>query len=258
LSRVTDQPSTKSGGEERWSALVGEPIQLKVIEVSQQRNRLILSERAALRDWRKERLNELSKGDVYQGRVTNLTDFGAFVDLGGIDGLVHLSELSWKRVEHPREVVEVGQEVEVYVLNVERERQRVALSLKKLQPDPWLSINERYEEGQLVEATVTRLTKWGAFARIAGDEAIEGLIHISELDEKSVAHPREVVQPGQVITVRVIGMDGARHRMGLSLKQAAPDEFMGQDWKGTLAAEQSEPQTPLSVALSEVMEEAEE
>ena len=260
-SRVTDQPSANLDSDNRWAALIGQSIQLKFIEVDQKRNRLILSERAALRDWRKSQreklLNELTEGDVCQGRIINLADFGAFVDLGGIDGLVHLSELSWRRVAHPREVVEVGQEVEVYVLGVDRERQRVALSLKRLQPDPWISIEERYQEGQLVEGVVTRLTKWGAFASIVGDEAIEGLIHVSELDEGPVVHPRDVIQPGQVITLRVIGVDRRRHRMALSLKQAAQGEYLDQDWKAILAAEQPEPQSPLSAALSETFNPAE-
>ena len=254
-SHATDQLENGPRGAYRWSGLIGQTLQLKVIEVDQRRNRLILSERAALRDWyksqRRKLLHELTEGDIRRGRVINLADFGAFVDLGGIDGLVHLSELSWRRVAHPREVLEVGQEVEVYVLGVDRERQRVALSLKRLQPDPWASVEERYQEGQLVEGTITRLTKWGAFASIVGDEAIEGLIHVSELDDGPIVHPRDVVRPGQVVTLRVIGVDGARHRLALSLKQAAQGEYMDQDWKTVLAAEQPEPKSPLSVALSE-------
>ena len=149
------------------------------------------------------------------------------------------------------QVVEVGQEIEVYVLGVDRERQRVSLSLKRLQPDPWASIEERYHEGQLVEGAITRLTKWGAFARIVGDETIEGLIHVSELDEGPVVHPRDIIRPGQVVTLRVIGVDGARHRLALSLKQADQGEAIDQDWKAMLAAGQPEPESPLSVALSE-------
>jgi small subunit ribosomal protein S1 len=256
--RAAQYPYTDTNSNERWAALIGETLQLKLIEVDQKRNRLILSERAALRDWRKSQrqklFHELTEGDVRQGRVVNLTDFGAFVDLGGVDGLVHLSELSWKRVSHPREVVEVGQDVEVYVIGVDRERQRVALSIKRLQPDPWNSIEERYQEGQLVEATITRLTKWGAFARIIGDEAIEGLIHISELDEGMVVHPRDVVHPEQVLTLRVIDVDSTRHRMALSLKQAAQEEYMEQDWKKMLAADQPDLESSLSAALSETMD----
>jgi small subunit ribosomal protein S1 len=252
---TVNQPSVSPDSDDRWAALVGEMLQLKLIEIDQKRNRLILSERAALRDWRESQreklLNELTEGDVRRGRVINLAHFGAFVDLGGIDGLVHLSELSWRRVAHPREVVEVGQEVEVYVLGVDRERQRVALSLKRLQPDPWASVEERYQEGQLVEGVITRLAKWGAFASIVGDEAIEGLIHISELDEGPVVHPRDVIRPGQVVTLRVIGVDQRRHRMALSLKQAAQEEYLGRDWKAVLTTEQTEPESPLSAALSE-------
>jgi small subunit ribosomal protein S1 len=261
-SRVTSQSSANPGSDDRWTALVGETIQLRVIEVDQEHNRLILSERAALRDWRKSQrerlLNELTEGEVRQGRVTNLADFGAFVDLGGIEGLVHLSELSWKRVVHPREVVEAGQQVDVHILGVDRERQRVALSLKRLQPDPWASVEERYQEGQLVEGIIRRLTKWGAFASIVGDEAIEGLIHISELDEGPVVHPRDIIQPGQVVTLRVIGVDGRRHRIALSLKQAAQGEYLDQDWKAMLAAEQPTPESPLSAALSETLDSSED
>jgi small subunit ribosomal protein S1 len=239
----------------RWTALIGETLHLKVIEVDRERNRLILSERAAVRDWRKSQrdklLGELTEGDVRQGRVINLADFGAFVDIGGIDGLVHLSELSWERIAHPREVLAVGQEVEVYVLGVDRERQRVALSLKRLQSDPWESIEERYQEGQLVEGAITRLTKWGAFASIVGDEAIEGLIHVSELDDGHVVHPRDIIQPGQVVTLRVIGVDANRHRMALSLKRVVQGEYLEQDWEAMLATEQSELESPLSAALSE-------
>ena len=251
----SDVRSASPDENSRWTALIGETLHLKVIEVDRERNRLILSERAAVRDWRKSQreslLRELTEGDVRQGRVINLADFGAFVDIGGIDGLVHLSELSWERIAHPREVLDVGQKVEVYVLGVDRERQRVALSLKRLQADPWESIEERYQEGQLVEGVITRLTKWGAFASIVGDDAIEGLIHVSELDDGHVVHPRDVIQPGQAVTLRVIGVDGSRHRMALSLKRVVQGEYLEQDWEAMLAAEQSELENPLSAALSE-------
>lgn len=261
-AHAADQATTSSDNKDRWAGLIGKTLRLKVIEVDQQRNRLILSERLALREWRnsqRERLlNELTEGDVRQGRVINLTDFGAFIDLGGVDGLVHLSELSWKRVTHPSEVLQAGQEVEVYVLGVDRERQRVALSLKRLQPDPWATVEECYKEGQLVEGVITRLTKWGAFASIVGNEAIEGLIHISELDESPVVHPREVIQPGRVVTLRVVSVDAAHRRLALSLKQAAQGEYLDENWKEILAAEQGAPESPLSVALSEAMRPAED
>ncbi len=262
ISRAASQSSAGPDDEDRWAALIGETLRLKIIEVDQERNRLILSERGATRDQRKGQrkklLDELTEGDVRQGRVINLADFGAFIDLGGIDGLVHLSELSWKRVSHPREVVDVGQDIKVYVLGVDRERQRVALSIKRLQSDPWLSIEERYQEGQLIEGTITRLAKWGAFASIVGDEAIEGLIHISELDANPVVHPRDVVQPGRVVTLRVIGVDAPRHRLALSLKQAAQGELVDQDWKTVLADEQPEPESALSVALSDAIKPLED
>ncbi len=261
-SRVAGQSAAGQDNNSRWESLIGETLQLKIIEVDQERNRLIFSEKVATRDWRKSQrerqLDELTEGDVRRGKVINLADFGAFVDLGGVDGLVHLSELSWKRISHPREVVEAGQELDVYVLKVDRERQRVALSLKRLQPDPWLSVAERYQEGQLVEGVVTRLAKWGAFASVVGDEAIEGLIHISELTNKQVIHPREVIKPGQVVTLRIIGLDAENHRLSLSLKRVDEGEFRGEDWKAALAADRPEPQSSLSAALSDVIASSEE
>jgi len=214
--------------------LVGKTLKLKVIELDRRRNRLILSERAAMREWRrmeKERLlQELQEGEVRRGHVISLCDFGAFVDLGGADGLIHLSELAWRRVAHPSEVLQVGQEVEVYVLNVDRERKRIGLSLKRLQPDPWTLVEERYSIGQLVRGTVTKLAKFGAFVRLENDD-IEGLVHISELSDERITHPRERVKVGDELTLRVIRIDPEHRRVGLSLKQAAPDEYVELDWE---------------------------
>ncbi len=211
--------------------LVGETIRVQVIEADVERNRLILSERAAEArsemDRKAELLATLRAGDVRRGYVSNLTDFGAFVDLGGMDGLVHLSEMSWKRIAHPSDVLRVGQEVEVMVLNVDQERQRVALSIKRLEPDPWEMVGERYQIGQLVECCITRLTKWGAFACVIGDEAIEGLVHVSELTELPVGHPSDVVQPGQVLTLRVVRVEPESHRLALSLRQVGREEAAG-------------------------------
>lgn len=213
--------------------IVGKPITAKVIEVDRSRNRLILSERAAMKERRAEQrerlLAELQQGDVREGRVVNLTDFGAFVDIGGLEGLVHISELSWKRVNDPRDVLQLGQEVEVYVLDVDQDRQRVALSLKRLETDPWTIVDQLYEEGQLVEATITKLAQFGAFARIADDYELEGLIHISELAEDRINHPREVVHPGQTVTLRIIRVDPDQRQIGLSLKQVSSAEFMDAD-----------------------------
>ncbi len=162
--------------------------------------------------------------------MINLADFGAFVDLGGADGLIHLSELSWKRVSHPREVLGVGDAVKVYVLNVDRDRRRIGLSLKRLESDPWLSIEQTYQIGSLVEGSITKLTKFGAFARLTGMDEIEGLIHISELSDEHVEHPREVVEDGQLVTMRVIRVDSQRRRLGLSIKRVDSDEYVDSDW----------------------------
>jgi small subunit ribosomal protein S1 len=230
--------------EERWGELTGETLQLKVIEIDRERNRLILSERAAMREWRqlqKEKLlADLTEGEIREGKVISLADFGAFVDLGGADGLIHLSELSWKRVNHPREVLRVGDTVQVYVLNVNRERRRIGLSLKRLQPDPWTLVDEKYDVDQLVEGVITKLAKFGAFACIVGDEEIEGLIHISELSEDHIAHPKEVVQENQVVTLRIIRIDTDQRRMGLSLKRVDQAEYADLDWQAELAASEEE------------------
>ena len=213
--------------------IVGKPITSKVIEVDRSRNRLILSERAAMKERRAEQrerlMNELQEGDVRPGRVVNLTDFGAFVDIGGIEGLVHISELSWKRINNPRDVLQLGQEVEVYVLDVDQERQRVALSLKRLETDPWTIVDQLYEEGQLVEATVTKLAQFGAFARIMDDYELEGLIHISEMSDDRVNHPREVLRPGQAVALRIIRVDPEQRQIGLSLKQVSSERYMDAD-----------------------------
>jgi len=208
------------------SQLVGRELKLKIIELDRRRNRLILSERAAQREWREEQkarlLVELREGEVRRGVVSSLCDFGAFVDLGGADGLVHLSELSWRRVRHPREVLTHGQEVDVYVLGVDRDRRRIALSIKRLEKEPWSLVGEKYEVGQLVTATVTKLTDFGAFARL--DEDIEGLIHISELSDERIEHPRDVVEEGQELTLRIIRLDPGRQRIGLSLRRVEEEE----------------------------------
>ncbi len=223
--------------DQRWGKMVDEPVIAKVIEVDKSRNRLIMSERAATREARdalKERLiEELEIGEVRTGHVISLADFGAFVDIGGADGLVHLSEISWKRVSHPREVLKVGQKVDVKVLGVDKGRKRISLSIRELEANPWDQIVENFEEGQLVEGTITKLTDFGAFASLAGtgEYDIEGLIHVSELVDHRVGHPREVVQEGQVLTLRIIKIDNNRRRIGLSLKRVSSAEYSEQDWR---------------------------
>jgi small subunit ribosomal protein S1 len=200
-------------------SLVGTRLQLKIIELDAAHRRLVLSERNARFDeiQRQELLKQLLPGDVHRGYVTSLCSFGAFVDLGGVEGLVHISELSWRRVEHPSDVVEPGQSVEVYILNVDRRRGRVGLSVKRLQPDPWQFVEERYQVGQIVQGAITHVVDFGAFVRV--EEGLEGLIHVSELPERDTLHPRSVVQEGDVVNVRILNIDGERRRMGLSLRQ---------------------------------------
>ena len=233
ISALRRSQSTGDTPEQRWQKMIGQPISVRVIEVDRERRRLILSERAASTESRqsiKERvIEELEEGKVYTGRVTSLANFGAFININGADGLVHLSELSWEHIDHPREVLEVGQEVKVKVINVDREKKRIGLSVRALQSDPWRSRVEKYSVGQLVEGVITRLTKFGAFARLEGD--IEGLIHISEIAEHRIEHPKEVLKEGEVKSLRVIRIDPDQHRIGLSLRKVDSAAFADKDFK---------------------------
>ena len=259
ISALRRSQSTGDTPEQRWQKMIGEPISVRVIEVDRERRRLILSERAASTESRqsiKERvIEELEEGQVYTGRVTSLANFGAFININGADGLVHLSELSWDHIDHPREVLEVGQEVQVKVIKIEKEKKRIGLSVRALQEDPWKSRVAKYSVGQLVEGVITRLTKFGAFARLEGD--IEGLIHISEIAEHRIEHPKEVLKEGEVKSLRVIRIDPEQHRIGLSLRKVDSAAFADKDFK-LLAAEynpeEEEAQTP---AVSETLETAE-
>jgi len=201
---------------------IGMELELAVLEIDRGRNRAILSERKVvqqLRDEQKSRLiEELTEGEIREGKVTGISSFGAFVDLGGADGLIHISELSWNPVRSPEEVVKVGEEVKVYVLKVDAQNKKIALSLRRLQPEPWETINEVHQVGDIVDATVTKLTSFGAFARV--ESSVEGLIHISELTARPIGHPREVVGEGDAIKVKILRIEPERRRLGLSLKQA--------------------------------------
>jgi small subunit ribosomal protein S1 len=225
--------------EERYGPMVNEPISVKVMEVDRSRNRLILSERLASREVREKRkeslVSNLSVGEVRVGRVVSLEDFGAFVDIGGAEGLVHLTELSWKHVTHPKDVLKVGQEVRVEVISIDRERKRIGLSIKRQEADPWDEVATEYNVGQLVQAVVTKLTKFGAFARLVDAPDIEGLVHISELSDQRVAHPREMVNEGDKLTLRVVKIDVKNRRLGLSLKRVNSAEYLDMDW--TFAAD---------------------
>jgi len=242
----------------RWSKMVGEPIKVVVIEVDRGRHRLILSERVALQETRetiKDRLlDELQEGDVKTGRVTSLADFGAFVNIDGADGLVHLSEISWERIDHPGEVLKVGQEVKVKVIAVDQERKRIGLSIRQLQPDPWVLKVQHLKEGQLVEGTITHLTKFGAFAKL--DEELEGLIHISELSDQRINHPKEVVKEGDVVTLRIIKVDPERRRIGLSLRKVESMAYANMDYEMMLSQQaQEEKPSEEAAAQGEVVEE---
>lgn len=234
------QSSNNANGNEsdesnRYAHLIGSSLKLKVIDLDRKRNRLILSERLAMREWRRkqkeELLESLKEGDVYEGTISSIADFGAFVDLGGADGLIHLSELSWNRISHPNEVVSVGSKVKVQIMAIDLERKRIGLSLRRLQPQPWELVEQKYEVGQIVRGRITKIVNFGAFARLEQD-GIEGLIHISELSEDRVNHPKEVVSEGQEHDLRIIRIDIDKRRMGLSLKQALlPEEIVELDWQ---------------------------
>jgi small subunit ribosomal protein S1 len=244
----------RTAAEERQQALqkmVNQEIPLKVIEVDRERNRLVLSERSATQEWRKAQkvrlLTELQPGDILNGRVNQLTNFGAFIDLGGADGLAHISELSWQRVNHPREVLQPGQEVKVVVVEIDRERERIGLSIRQLQANPWETIDQRYTLGQLVTGPVTNVTPFGAFVQV--EEAVEGLIHASELDADPQTQPRDVLQPGQSVTAKVISLDRQRQRMGLSLRRVSEPAAEGDSTAAAQAeAPAAESETPAAEA----------
>ena len=202
------------------STYVGEMLPLRVIEISRVQNRLILSQRAAqvLPGTRASILQNLSCNTCVRGVVTNICDFGAFIDLGGVEGLIHISELSWGRVEHPAELLHRGQELSVFIMSLDRDEGRIALSLKRLQPDPWITVEARYQVGQQIESVITSVVDFGAFACL--EQGLEGLIHISELAEGHFMHPRNVVQTGQRVIVRILNIDSRARRIGLSLRMA--------------------------------------
>jgi small subunit ribosomal protein S1 len=236
------QLTEAANAEEAWAKMVNDVILVKVMEVDRQRNRLILSERTASRETREKRkenlIGQLTEGEVRTGRVVSLEDFGAFVDIGGAEGLVHLTEMSWQHITHPRDVLQVGQEVRVEVISIDREHKRIGLSLKRQEPDPWDMVATNYEIGQLVQGLVTKLTKFGAFAQLVDVPEIEGLIHISELAEKRVTHPREVVSEGDKLTLRVVKIDVTNRRLGLSLRRVNSAEYLDQDWATSFGGDQ--------------------
>lgn len=214
--------SGRPTGGQSLDSLEGQTLHVKVLEINRRRNRLILSERLALQEWRAQQrerlLTELREGEIRQGRVTSVRDFGAFVDLGGADGLVPLSELSWEQGQAASNVVKVGDEVAVYVLKVDPESKRIALSLRRARPQTWEHLVQNYQMGQVVQGVVTKLVSFGAFVRIDG--TVEGLVHLSEISEQRIAHPKDVLNEGDVVSVKIVRIDPERYRLGLSLKQA--------------------------------------
>lgn len=228
LSQIVSVPTSREanaaqdGEDARLASLVGQTIQLKVLEINRQRNRVILSERAARpqvrQEQRKALLKEIKEGEVRRGRVSGIREFGVFVDIGGMDGLVPLSELSWEPSANPKDVVKEGDEVDVVVMRVNQENGRVALSLRRANAQPWSAVADKYQVGQLVTGTVTKLATFGAFARLEGP--VEGLIHISELADHRIGSPQEVVHVGDILTLRIIKMEPERRRLGLSLRRA--------------------------------------
>jgi small subunit ribosomal protein S1 len=235
LSQMSDERrrELQTATPQQYDGMVNQNIAVKVMEVNKDQNRLILSERMANRESRERRKNELVSrlgvGQVVTGRVVSLEDFGAFVDVGGAEGLVHLTELSWKHVTHPRELLKVGQEVRVEVISVDPDRKRIGLSIKRTEIDPWDEVASAYVQGQLVRARITKLTKFGAFARLVNNNEIEGLVHISELSDQRVNHPKEVVNEGDTMTLRVIKVDVRSRRLGLSLKRVNSAEYLDVD-----------------------------
>ncbi len=248
-SQLSEDRSKNMSGEtpeERYGPMVNKPIAVKVMEVHRHRNRLILSERAATRQVRQRRkealIAELKVGDIRRGKVVSLENFGAFVDIGGGEGLVHRTELVWGHITHPRQAVNIGDEFEVKVISIDPKEKRIGLSRRQIMSDPWDEIATSLRRGQLVRGKVTKLTKFGAFAQLLDYDSVEGLIHISELSAERVTHPREVVQRGKELTLRIINIDISDRRLGLSLKSVNSTEYLDLDWEMALQESASLPQ----------------
>ncbi len=229
---------------EAMQELIGKTLGVKVIEVDQDRRRLIFSEREAQKEWRARQkaklLAELSVGDVVNGVVTGLRDFGAFVNIGGADGLIHVSELAWHRVDHPRDILHIGEEIEVYVLNLDRETNRIALSRKRLLSDPWDDAQYRYHEGQLVGGYVTNVVDFGAF--VALEDGLEGLLHLSEMGDGALKEPYSYVQKGDQLSLRISHLEPEKRRVGFTQRwgtelEDEADDNAGGDSAANVAAE---------------------
>ena len=243
--------------QQRLAKLRGETLPLRVIEVNRRRRRLVLSQREAQKEWESKRRAELIEtlqvGEVRKGTVSGLRDFGAFVNLGGADGLIHISELAWHRVDHPREVLKVGDEIDVFVMRVDEDSQRISLSLKKILPNPWDTVSERYHENQLVEGTITRIVDYGAFAEI--EPGVEGLLHVSQLSRGTVSSVSEMVQEGETHLLRIVNIDQNRQRIGLSLKAVTAMEQI--EWMAQREIEKAAEEAAAEAAAAEAAAKAE-
>lgn len=228
-SHVADLPRglDEDGRRIYLQRLVNQPVNVKVIEVNRKRRRLVFSQRDAQRGNREARkevlLEELKEGEVRKGVVSGLRDFGAFVDLGGADGLIHISELAWHRVKHPREVLNIGDEVTVYILRLDDEGKRIGLSLKRLQPNPWSMVDEMYHVGQLIDGIVSRLSEFGAF--VSMDPGVEALLHVSQISDPAPTNPMDFLNEGDRLLMRVISIESDKQRLGLSLKEVTSEEL---------------------------------
>jgi small subunit ribosomal protein S1 len=242
--------------QQRLAKLRGETLPLRVIEVNRRRRRLVLSQREAQKEWdskrRAELIETLQVGEVRKGTVSGMRDFGAFVNLGGADGLIHISELAWHRVDHPREVLKVGDEIDVYVMRVDEDSQRISLSLKKILPNPWDTVSERYHENQLVEGTITRIVDYGAFAEI--EPGVEGLLHVSQLSRGTVSSVGEMVQEGETHLLRIVNIDQNRQRIGLSLKAVTAMEQI--EWMAQREIEKAAEEAAAEAAAAEAAAQA--
>ncbi|HEX3293357.1 MAG TPA: 30S ribosomal protein S1, partial [Solirubrobacterales bacterium] len=237
---------------------MGQQLECKVIELNRSRNNVVLSRRAVLEEERKEVreqiLGRLQPGQVVEGKISNIVDFGAFVDLEGIDGLIHISELSWSHVNHPSEVVSIGDTVRVKVLDIDRERQRISLGLKQTQEDPWQRVLNDYKEGDVVDGKVTKIVAFGAFVQIL--PGVEGLVHISELAQHHVESPAEVVRPGDELKVKILEVDESRRRLSLSVKRVEGQELPTRPLSDDVVIEDAEPPEGMEAPAAESAEEA--
>ena len=225
LSQIVEITGDREQAIAQLAEYEGRSLRFKVIEINRRRNRVILSERAAVQEWRAEQkdrlLEELQEGEVRTGRVTSIRSFGVFVDLGGADGLAHLSELSWERDVDPETMFSIGQTIDVYITKIDKESKKIGLSVRRASPEQWDEVVDKFEVGEIVPSVVTKLVAFGAFARLEGP--VEGLVHVSELADRRITHPREVVLENDIIPAKIVRIERDRHRLGLSLRQARSD-----------------------------------